>query len=100
MSAAVSGARLGATLSLLVLVLGAAGCGLLFPQPPTPDLAPPGDGGSVDGGGPARIEGQVCTLATLGDLRSCTPAGAGRVLRISVEETREQSETDLSGRFF
>lgn len=88
------------SLSLAVVLL--AGCGVLFPEfnPPPPDLAPPPDGGaSGDGGGAPRIEGQACLLTDITSLASCQPGAGARELRVSVEETRDQIQTDATGRF-
>jgi hypothetical protein len=81
-----------------------AGCDTLFPEfggsKPPADMATYGDGGTSSDGGDAtpRIEGMVCILGDVRDYRSCA-AGTPGILRITVEETRQQAMTDQSGRF-
>lgn len=86
-----------AMLSMLAL----AGCDTLFPEfsgKPV-DAAVAGDGGAGDGGDPTlRLQGVVCILTDLRDYRSCA-AGSPGILRITVEETREQTMTDPTGHF-
>src|SRR5690349_6240282 len=90
-----------------MLVLAAAvtvgGCSTLFPEffggnPPMHDAGASGDGGTPDGGGAPAISGTVCILGDVRDYRSCK-AGAPGMMRITVEETRDQTMTDLGGRF-
>ena len=44
------------------------------------------------------IAGVVCVLADVRDYRTCAPARRG-VLRITVEETRDATTTDVAGHF-
>jgi hypothetical protein len=80
-----------------------AGCDTLFPEfggskPADTDMAM-SDGGGTDGGDPnPRLQGMVCILADLRDYRTCA-AGAPGILRITVEETRQQAMTDMTGHF-
>ncbi|HXU72270.1 MAG TPA: hypothetical protein VN947_23260 [Polyangia bacterium] len=85
---------------LLCIVLLSSGCDLLFPEfsGNGSDAAIPGDGGVDDGGGPPLVAGVVCVLGDVRDYRTCTTAAQG-VLRISVEETRDQTTTDAAGHF-
>lgn len=88
----------------VVALAGAAltlGCDVLFPEfgGSSPPDASVYDGGGGDAGddGP-RLVGTVCILGDLRDYRSCA-AGAPGVLRITVEETRQQTMTDAAGHF-
>src|SRR5512138_1894068 len=79
-----------------------AGCDTLFPEfggsSKPADMALV-DGGSADGGDTSpRLAGVVCVLTDLRDYRSCAITSTG-VLRVTVEETREQAMTDPTGHF-
>lgn len=94
--AAVAAAAVVTVGALLLL-----GCDTLFPEfSGKPVDASVADGSSPADGGDAspRLQGTVCILADLRDYRSCAPGTTG-LLRITVEETREQSMTDLAGHF-
>lgn len=85
----------------LLCVVLLSGCDLLFPEfsgNGSGDSAVPVDGGVDDGGGPPLLAGVVCVLGDVRDYRTCTSAAQG-VLRISVEETRDQTTTDAAGHF-
>jgi hypothetical protein len=86
----------------LVLAAALAGCSTLFPEffggsGGAKADASAGDGGS-DGGGPPHIAGVVCIVHDVRDYRSCA-VGAPGVLRITVEETRDVTMTDVAGHF-
>jgi hypothetical protein len=81
-------------------VLLLSGCDTLFPEfggKPV-DAAVPRDGGITDGGTEPMIAGAVCILADVRDYRTCATGSPG-ILRITVEETRQQTMTDATGRF-
>lgn len=82
------------------LVATLAGCDTLFPElsGQSTDAAIPGDGGVDDGGGSPLLAGVVCILGDVRDYRSCATGSPG-ILRITVEETRQQAMSDLTGRF-
>jgi len=84
----------------LLLAFLLSGCDTLFPEfsgKPT-DAAVPGDGGIDDGGTSPLLAGVVCVLTDVRDYRTCT-TGAPGILRITVEETRQQTMTDSAGHF-
>ncbi len=71
-----------------LLVLSLCGCDLLFPEfaGSAPDLA----AASTDGmSGVPEIQGGLCALADLRDLRSCWQAVSGG-MHVSVVKTRRQ----------
>lgn len=79
----------------------ALGCDTLFPEfyGSGHDAATAGDGAAPDDGGTApELAGTVCVLSDLRDYRSCGSASTG-VLRVTVEETRQQTMTDVAGHF-
>jgi hypothetical protein len=82
------------------VVLLLSGCDVLFPEfsGKPADAAVTGDGGVGDDGGTPMIAGVVCVLGDVRDYRTCAPAATG-VLRISVEETRDATTTDIAGHF-
>jgi hypothetical protein len=83
----------------LVLLFALSGCDTLFPEfSGKPDAAVPGDGGADDGGTSPLLAGVVCVLNDVRDYRTCTPGSPG-ILRVTVEETRQQTMTDVTGRF-
>lgn len=76
-----------------------SGCDILFPEfSGNGDAAVPGDGGAPDDGGMPLVAGVVCILGDVRDYRTCA-TGAPGVLRVTVEETRQQAMTDVTGRF-
>jgi len=84
----------------LLLAFLLSGCDTLFPEfsgKPT-DAAVPGDGGIEDGGTSPLLAGVVCVLTDVRDYRTCA-TGAPGILRITVEETRQQTMTDAAGHF-
>jgi hypothetical protein len=88
---------------LLVLFAGLfalSGCDMLFPEfaGNGSDAAVAGDGGVDDGGSSPLLAGVVCILGDLRDYRTCA-TGAPGILRITVEETRQQTMTDAAGHF-
>ncbi|HEY2743717.1 MAG TPA: hypothetical protein VGL86_03810 [Polyangia bacterium] len=86
-------------LACVVCVLVLSGCDVLFPEfAGNSDAAVARDGGVEDGGGEPLIAGVVCILGDVRDYRTCI-AGAPGTLRISVEETRDSTTTDINGRF-
>jgi hypothetical protein len=85
--------------TLLALSLG--GCSTLFPEFFGGGAKPDGgmsDGGTSDAGGPPHIAGVVCILGDVRDYHSCALGSPG-VLRITVEETRDVTMTDVAGHF-
>jgi hypothetical protein len=85
---------------LLVGIFALSGCDMLFPEfsgKPN-DAAVSGDGGVDDGGTAPLLAGVVCILGDLRDYRTCA-TGAPGILRITVEETRQQTMTDAAGHF-
>jgi hypothetical protein len=85
----------------LILATSLVGGGTLFPEffgGNKADAGAPGDGGNPDGGGPPHIAGVVCIVHDLRDYHSCA-VGAPGILRITVEETRDQTMTDVAGHF-
>jgi hypothetical protein len=87
-------------LVLAGVVFALSGCDTLFPEfsGKPADASIPGDGGASDGGGSPMIAGVVCILGDIRDYRTCA-TGAPGSLRITVEETREQTMTDVTGHF-
>ena len=82
-------------------VLLLSGCDTLFPEfggSKPPDAAVARDGGVSDDGGTPMLAGVVCVLGDVRDYRTCL-TGAPGILRITVEETRQQTMTDAAGRF-
>ena len=77
-----------------------SGCDLLFPEfsGNGADAAVARDGGATDDGGMPMLAGVVCVLGDVRDYRSCA-AGSPGALRVTVEETRQQTMTDVTGRF-
>jgi hypothetical protein len=85
---------------LLAGIFTLSGCDTLFPEfsgKPV-DAAVPGDGGVSDGGSSPMIAGVVCVLGDVRDYRTCATGSPG-ILRVTVEETREQTMTDVTGHF-
>jgi hypothetical protein len=85
---------------VLAVVFVLSGCDMLFPEfsgKPT-DASVPGDGGVDDGGTSPLLAGVVCVLGDVRDYRTCASAATG-ILRITVEETRQQTMTDAAGHF-
>ena len=86
----------------LVVVCGLfalSGCDVLFPEfNGTGDAAVAGDGGAPDDAGTPLLAGVVCVLGDVRDYRSCATGSPG-ALRVTVEETRQQTMTDVTGRF-
>jgi len=81
---------------VLVLV---SGCDVLFPElAGSGDAAVPSDGGVSDDGGTPLLAGVVCVLGDVRDYRTCA-TGAPGILRVTVEETRQQTMTDVAGHF-
>src|SRR4051794_9777530 len=82
------------------VALSLAGCDTLFPEfsGKPADAAVPHDGGVADDGGMPMLAGVVCILGDVRDYRSCA-TGAPGILRVTVEETRQQTMTDAAGRF-
>jgi hypothetical protein len=84
-----------------LVIVSLSGCDTLFPEfagKPV-DAAMPSDGGAGDGGDPTlRLQGVVCIVSDLRDYRTCA-AGSPGILRITVEETRQQTMTDPTGHF-
>ena len=81
-------------------VLLLSGCDTLFPEfsgNPV-DAAVARDGGTSDDGGTPMLAGVVCVLGDVRDYRTCA-TGAPGLLRITVEETRQQTMTDAAGHF-
>ncbi|MCU1278994.1 MAG: hypothetical protein JWM53_2540, partial [bacterium] len=81
-------------------VLLLSGCDTLFPEfsgNPV-DAAVAHDGGAGDDGGMPMLAGVVCVLGDVRDYRTCM-SGAPGILRITVEETRQQTMTDAAGHF-
>lgn len=77
-----------------------SGCDTLFPEfsgKPV-DAAVAHDSGTPDDGGMPMLAGVVCVLVDVRDYRTCT-TGAPGILRITVEETRQQTMTDAAGHF-
>src|SRR5882724_9635238 len=81
-------------------VLLLSGCDALFPEfsGNGHDAAVAHDGGATDDGGTPMLAGVVCILADVRDYRTCATGSPGS-LRITVEETRQQTMTDAAGRF-
>jgi hypothetical protein len=81
-------------------VLLLSGCDVLFPEfsGNGADAAVVPDGGATDDGGTPMLAGVVCILADVRDYRTCATGSPG-LLRITVEETRQQTMTDATGRF-
>ncbi len=76
-----------------------SGCDVLFPEfSGNGDAAVPGDGGAPDDGGTPLLAGVVCVLGDVRDYRTCATGSPG-MLRVTVEETRQQTMTDVTGRF-
>jgi len=87
-------------LLLAGIVSALSGCDTLFPEfsgKPV-DAAVPRDGGSDDGGSSPMLAGIVCILGDVRDYRTCATGSPG-ILRVTVEETREQTMTDVTGHF-
>jgi hypothetical protein len=87
-------------LAALLLATSLGGCSTLFPEffgGSPHDAATSGDGGA-DGGGTPHIAGVVCILKDVRDYRSCAIGSPG-VLRITVEETRDVTMSDVTGHF-
>jgi len=86
----------------LVVVCGLfalSGCDVLFPEfNGSGDAAVPRDGGAPDDAGTPMLAGVVCVLGDVRDYRSCATGSPG-ALRVTVEETRQQTMTDVTGRF-
>ena len=85
---------------LLAGIFALSGCDTLFPEfsgKPV-DAAVPGDGGVEDGGGAPMLAGIVCVLGDVRDYRTCATGSPG-LLRVTVEETRQQTMTDITGHF-
>ena len=84
----------------LACIVALSGCDTLFPEfaPKPVDASVAGDGGANDGGGSPMIAGLVCVLGDVRDYRTCA-AGSPGILRVTVEETREQTMTDVTGHF-
>lgn len=81
-----------------LLVLSLCGCDLLFPEfaGSAQDLSTASTDGMTSGS--PEIQGQLCALADLRNLASCSqavPAG----MHVSVEETRDQAPVDMFGKF-
>ena len=87
-------------LLLAGIVSALSGCDTLFPEfsGKPADAAVPGDGGVDDGGGAPLLAGIVCILGDVRDYRSCATGSPG-ILRVTVEETRQQTMTDVTGHF-
>ncbi len=84
---------------LAVGLVALSGCDVLFPEfNGSGDAAVPGDGGATDDGGTPLLAGVVCVLGDVRDYRTCATGSPG-VLRVTVEETRQQTMTDVTGRF-
>jgi hypothetical protein len=83
--------------ALVFSALFIAGCDVLFPEltPKPADGAAPADGGA-DGGAPT-LSGTLCSLTDVRDYRTC--ASQRGVFRVTVEETRDQTESDSDGHF-
>lgn len=76
-----------------------SGCDVLFPEfSGNADAAVARDGGAPDDGGMPMLAGVVCVLGDVRDYRSCA-AGSPGSLRVTVEETRQQTMTDVAGHF-
>jgi hypothetical protein len=75
-----------------------SGCDVLFPEFAGGDAAVPRDGGMEDGGSSPMLAGVVCILGDVRDYKSCATGSPG-VLRVTVEETRQQTMTDVAGHF-
>lgn len=82
------------------VVFALSGCDTLFPEfsGKPADASVPRDGGADDGGTSPMIAGVVCVLGDVRDYRTCA-AGSPGILRVTVEETREQTMTDITGHF-
>src|SRR6516164_7218606 len=76
---------------LFAVILALSGCDTLFPEFS-------GNGGIDDGGTAPLLAGVVCILGDVRDYRTCA-TGAPGILRITVEETRQQTMTDAAGHF-
>jgi hypothetical protein len=87
-------------LAALIVTVSLAGCDVLFPEffGNKSDAGVHGDGGMSDGGGPPHIAGVVCVIQDLRDYHSCAVGSPG-ILRITVEETRDETMTDATGHF-
>jgi hypothetical protein len=85
---------------LFAVILALSGCDTLFPEfsGNGNDAAVAGDGGIDDGGTAPLLAGVVCILGDVRDYRTCA-TGAPGILRITVEETRQQTMTDAAGHF-
>src|SRR2546423_6929436 len=85
---------------LLAGILALSGCDTLFPEfsGKPADASVAHDGGADDGGSSPMIAGVVCVLGDVRDYRTCATGSPG-LLRITVEETREQTMTDVTGHF-
>ncbi|MGZ3441081.1 MAG: hypothetical protein ACXVDD_16270 [Polyangia bacterium] len=81
-------------------VLLLSGCDTLFPEfsGNGADAAVARDGGASDDGGAPMLAGVVCILGDVRDYRTCATGSPG-LLRITVEETRQQAVTDATGHF-
>src|SRR5262245_19466026 len=80
----------------LLLVFLCAGCDMLFPEfagkPPMMDAA------SGDADGTPQIQGVLCSLGDVRDIRSCA-SGVPGGMHVTVEETRDAAPVDASGHF-
>jgi hypothetical protein len=91
-------------LALVAAAAALAGCDTLFPEFSGGNKPAPSDAGCTDAGctdaGPvaAHLAGAVCILADARDYRSCATGSPG-ALRITVEETRDVTMTDIAGNF-
>ncbi len=75
-----------------------AGCDVLFPEFSGGDAAVPNDGGATADGGAPLLAGVVCILGDVRDYRTCATGSPG-LLRVTVEETRQETMTDTAGHF-
>jgi len=85
---------------LLAGIFALSGCDMLFPEfsgKPN-DAAVTGDGGIDDGGTGPLLAGVICIVGDVRDYRTCA-TGAPGILRVTVEETRQQTMTDAVGHF-
>jgi hypothetical protein len=93
--------RLSALGLAVATTVALAGCDTLFPEFGG-SSKPAADAGTDLGGdmvaSAPHLAGQVCTISDLRDYRSCT-LGATGVLRITVEESRDATMTDINGVF-